>query len=82
MGEYQTKNLWVNVHHYPVDGSQITVYKWVKDDWREVVDSRFIADSFWEAMCSALCEAGYDFEYADALCADWNIFEPEYEEED
>ena len=79
---YTAKNISVSVHHYPVDGEQITVWKWVNDDWQEVVDSRFISDSFWESMCSALCQAGYEWEDASAQCFDWGIEEPDYEEED
>ena len=69
------------VHHYPVDGSQITVWKWAKNDWVEVVDSRFICESFWEAMCDALSYAGYDWDNANAQCFEWGILEPDDDEE-
>lgn len=82
MADYKAEDVTVSVHHYPVDGSQITVCKLVKDDWVEVVDSRFICDSFWEAMCDALSYAGYDWDAANAQCFDWEIFEPDFEEEE
>lgn len=81
MGEYRAKDLWVNVHFYPVDGVQIAVYKWVRDDWVNCIDQRFICDSFWEAMVDALSYAGYDWDNAVAQCFDWGIEEPDYEEE-
>jgi hypothetical protein len=80
--EYTAEDISVSVHHYPVDGSQITVRKYVNRNWIEVVDSRFICDSFWEAMCDALSYAGYDWDNAVSQCFEWGIEEPEYEEED
>lgn len=79
----EDRNVSVDVNFYPVDGMQITVHKWSKKQrsWLTVVDSRFICDSFWEAMCDALSYAGYDWDNANAQCFEWGILEPEYEEE-
>jgi len=81
----EDKNISVSVHFYPVDGVQISVDLWdeEEEDYYTVVDSRYICDSFYEAMCSALFE-GCDitWEQAESQCADWGIFAPENEEED
>ena len=77
-------DVYVDVHHYRVDGSQIAVSITNDrlDDWHTVFDSRVIADSFWDAMTGALAQ-GLDIEYevADSICAEWGIFPPDDDEE-
>jgi hypothetical protein len=80
--EYRTENWSVSVSFYPVDGVQICVRNWTDDEWVEVVDSRFICDSFWEAMFCALTEAGLNSEHAAWQLAEWNIVEPSDEDEE
>ena len=77
---YSADNLSVWVHFYPVDGVQIQVDTWDGDGWRTIINSRFIADSFFDAMFSALYQAGFNSEHAGWQLAEWNIVEPEYEE--
>ena len=78
----EDKNISVSVNFTPGDGIGIAVRKWVRDDWVDVVDSLFICDSFFEAMCSALSYAGYDWDNAAGQCFDWGIEEPDFEEAD
>jgi hypothetical protein len=77
---YTAEDVSVRVHFYPVDGVQISVDQWQVNEWVEVVDSRFICDSFFEAMCDALTRTGMDWWEATELCFEWGIVEPEYEE--
>ena len=74
-------SLQVAVHHYPVDGVQVTVSIWNGDDFVTKFDKRVIADSLWEAMGSAMTQ-GLDIEWeqADAQLADWGIFPPDDDE--
>lgn len=79
--EYTAENISVMVHHYPVDGSQISVTVWDGKELNLVVDSRFISDSFWDSMYRALDYAGW---HHDAICGqleEWGIFPPEDDEE-
>jgi hypothetical protein len=80
--EYTADDLSVMVHHYPVDGSQITVMKYDGDDWNTVVDSRFICDSFWEAMFDALFQSGLNSEHAMWQLDEWNIQHPNDDDEE
>lgn len=80
--EYATDDFSVSVHHYPVDGSQITVWKWDDDDWLKVVDSRFICDSFWESMFHALDYAGWHSDAIVGQLESWGIEEPDDEEDE
>jgi hypothetical protein len=81
----EDKNISVDAYFYPVDGVQITVNVWDdnEDDYYTVVDSRFICESFHEAMSTALMR-GCDFDYwqADEQCANWGIFPPDDEEDE
>jgi hypothetical protein len=77
-------DVYVNVHHYRIDGSRIAVSITNDrlDDWHTVFDSRVIADSFWEAMLTSLCEGlEIDTEYADVIACGWGIYPPEDDEE-
>jgi hypothetical protein len=81
--EYRTEDVSVSVSFYPVDGVQICVRQWKDDDWVEVVDSRFICESFWEAMFCALNDTGcWEDEAIVWQLAEWGINEPSDEEEE
>ena len=82
--EYNTKDgdVSVMVHHYPVDGSQIAVWNWDGLEWNTVVDSRFISDSFWESMFSALSNAGWDSDAIVGQLEAWDILEPDDDDEE
>ena len=77
----QGNNLQVSVHHYPMDGVQVTVSIWDGNDFITKFDKRVIADSLWEAMGSALTQ-GLDIEWeqAESYLADWDITPPEDED--
>jgi hypothetical protein len=79
--EYTAEDWSVMVHHYPVDGSQITVSRYDGDYWATVVDSRFITDSFWESMFHALDYAGWHSDAIVGQLDDWEIFAPDDDEE-
>jgi len=75
--------LLVAVHHYPVDGVQVTVSIWDEQEssYYEPYDKRVIADSLWESVCCALVESyDLDWEQADSQCAEWGIYAPSDDE--
>ena len=80
----KTLDVYVDVHHYRIDGSQIAVSVTHDelDEWHTVFDSRVIADSFWDGMMSALCQGlDIDGEVADYVLAEWGIFPPDDDED-
>lgn len=72
--------LQVAIHHYPVDGFQCTISRWDGDTFITLYDKRVIADSLWEGVGSALTRAlAIEWDEADAMMADWDIFAPDEE---
>jgi hypothetical protein len=77
----------LNVDAFGVQGWSVTITKWhpdcdCDDDYEVLYDRNVIADSLYEAVTDALCEVGVDFEVADVMAAEWDIFPPDDEEDE
>lgn len=83
---YETINDYgLVVEPFGVEGWRVTIGKWYEVDYDSdydiLYDRNVIADSLYEAVTGALCEIGVDFEVADVMAAEWDIFPPEDEED-
>jgi hypothetical protein len=77
----------LNVDAFGVQGWTVTITKWYEDcdcdeEYEVLYDRNVIADSLYEAVTDALCEVGVDFEVADAMATEWEIFAPEDEDDE
>lgn len=74
----------LGVDSFGVQGWTVTISKWFEDesDYEVLYDRNVIADSLYEAVTGGLCDVGVDFEVADVMAAEWDIYPPEEDEED